>query len=417
MVEGPPPDSWLAPEGSPFLTGLTLDFVPTPAPGVDSCELDGELLLWRGTTLHRLNAMGTLVWRCFDGQMTVAGIGRTLAEAFNAPERDVHHDLSELCRELFEVGLLDGGPSEAPDPPPFIRMGRPPSAPLDSTVVLPYSTGRFLAFEHDFAIRTDDTRLARHFDRSFRSFAVPGSPARWYSVVSTPEAAERYRIYLDDEGLLATNSADGVARYLLWHVNYSVINGESPHLLIHAAGAAMRQQAVVLPGDMNAGKTTLVAGLVLDGLQFLTDELVALNLSTGLVDAYPRPLNIEDTSWNVLSGLEPADRNTDDPLPERVWHVEPTSIRPDAVSRSAPLAWVVAPKYEEGAPTRLQPMSRAEAAVLLHRHSFNHHRFGSAGTRALVTAVSRARCARLVSGNLDDAVGAVRRFLEEKGSP
>lgn len=391
----------------------TLDFVPAPAQGVESWKLDGERLLWRGATLHRLDPMGSLVWECFDGQASIADIGRMLADVFAEPEAAVHRDLRELCDELLDTGLLAGGSPESPDPPPFIKMGRTPSAPLQRENDLPYRTGHFRAFDHDFAVRTDDARLAAYFDRSLRSFASAGAPARWYSVVSTAQPDERYRIYLDDEGLLAATDADAVARYLLWHVNYTVITGSSPHLLIHAAGATEDGWAIALPGEMNAGKTTLVAGLVLDGLQFLTDELVALNLATGLIDPYPRPLNIGFGSWEVLAPLRPPDRDTAEPLPELVWHVEPQSIRPDAVAQPAPLAWVVAPRFEKGSPTRLEPMSRPEAAVVLHRNCFNHHRFGSDGVRALVTAVSRARCARMVSGDLGEAVRAVRRFMEE----
>jgi hypothetical protein len=61
----------------------------------------------------------------------------------------------------------------------------------------------------------------------------------------------------------------------------------------------------------------------------------------------------------------------------------------------------------------LQPLSRPEAIELLHRHAFNRHRLGSTGIRVLVTAVSRARCTRLVSGDLASAVASVRRFLKD----
>jgi hypothetical protein len=395
------------------VTGSTLDFVPAPAPGVESCELDGERLVWHGATLHRLDAVGALVWECFDGMTTVGDIGRMLAEGFGATERDVQRDVSVLCAELFDEGLLEGGCLDTPEPRPVIRPGQPPSIPLDSDHELPYATGRFLALHHDFAIRTDDARLATYFDRSLRSFAAPGSSARWYSVVTGAEGKERYRIYLDGEGLLAAPDADVVARYLLWHVNYEVITTSSAHLLVHAAGATIGRQAVVLPGEMNAGKTTLVAGLVLDGFQFLTDELVALNVSTGLIDPYPRPLNIGRGSWEALSPLRPDDRDEDDPLPRLVWHVDPKSIRPDAVARAAPLRWVIAPRYEQGSPTRLEPLSRPEAVELLHRHAFNRQELGRTGVRALVNAVSRARCARLVSGDLAGAVASVRRFLDD----
>ncbi len=397
------------------MTGLTVDFVPAPAPGVETCELDGERLVWQGATLHRLDAVGALVWECFDGRTTVGDIAQMLAEGFGETERDIQGDVSTLCAELIDEGLLQGGQPDSPDPRPTIRPGRPPTVPLDPDDDLPYATGRFLALYHDFAIRTDDARLATYFDRSLRSFAATGSPGRWYSVVTGTGARERYRIYLDGEGLLAAPDADTVARYLLWHVNYEVIRSSSGHLLVHAAGATSGGAAVVLPGEMNAGKTTLVAGLVLDGFKFLTDELVALNTSTGLIDPYPRPLNIGRGSWEALSSLRPADRDEEDPLPVLVWHVDPTSIRPDAVAQAAPLGWVIAPRFERGSPARLDPLSRPEAVELLHRHAFNRHRVGSTGIRALVGAVGRARCARLTSGDLAGAVASVRHFLEDPG--
>jgi hypothetical protein len=75
---------------------------------------------------------------------------------------------------------------------------------------------------------------------------------------------------------------------------------------------------------------------------------------------------------------------------------------------------VIAPRFEPGAPTRLEPLSRPAAVELLYGHAFNKHRFGSAGIRTLVSAVSRARCTRLFNGDLRSAVAAVRRFVEEE---
>lgn len=393
-----------------------LDLLPLPASGVESCELDGERLVWQGSTLHRLNSIGAFVWRYFDGQTTVADLSRMLAEGFDANEADVQSDLLALCTQLLNEGLLRGGRSGRPEPAPLVyRYGRPPTVPLDPSDRLRHTTGRFLTFHHDFAVRTDDPRLAAYFTRTLLSFATSGSPARWYSVVTGGSSEERYRIYLDEEGLFAAKDIDRAVRYLLWHINAQVIQGSSGNLLIHAAGATMGDGAVVLPGEMNAGKTTLVAGLVLDGFGFLTDELVALNLETGLVDPYPRPLNIGKGSWEVLSRLQPADRDNGTPLPEGIWHVDVKSIRSDAVARPTPIRWVIAPTFQRGATTQLENMSRPEAVQLLLRVAFNAERFGGTGIRALVAAVRSARCARLVNGDLASAVAAVRRFLEISG--
>jgi hypothetical protein len=378
--------------------------------------MDGERLVWQGGLLYRLDAVGSLAWECFDGQTTVSSLGQMLGEAFGVSESDVQQDLLTLCSELLDQGLLEGGRPRTVEPASAVRIGRLPGVPL-ADEDLPYVTRRFRAFDHDFAIRTDDRRLATYFDRSLRSFSVEGAPARWYSVVSGAEGRAPYRTYLDGEGLFAVADAEATARYLLWHINYQVVRGSSPHLLIHAAGATIGGKAVVFPGEMNAGKTTLVAGLVLEGLGFLTDELVALNLTTDLVDPYPRPLNVGRGSWDVLSVLRPPDRDERDPIPRLLWHVDPSSIRPDAVAGSAPIGWVIAPRFDPGRPTQLGPLSRPEAVEMLYRHAFNKHRFGNDGIRALVDAVSRARCGRLTSGDLVSAVAAVRHFVERDGRP
>jgi hypothetical protein len=352
------------------------------------------------------------VWESFDGSTTVADLSSALAEAFGANRHDVQRDVAALCADLFSQGLLEGGRPTGLETPPAASIGPAPRTPFDPSENFPYHSGRFRALDHDFGIRTNDRRLADHFERSLRSFAAAGSPARWYSVIYDAEAGEPYRVYIDDEGLFAPPDADTVARYLLWHVNYQVITNSSSHLLIHGAGATLGQQAVVMPAQMNAGKTTLVAGLVLDGLDLLTDEVIALNLTTGMVDPYPRALNIGEGSWATLAALRPADRDGDDPLPRLLWHVDPTAIRPDAVANPASIRWVIGPRFEAGSVTRLEPMSRPEAVKLLHRHAFNKHRFGNTGVRALVNAVSGARCARLLNGDLASAVGCLRRFLE-----
>jgi hypothetical protein len=394
----------------------TPDFVPTPAPDLESCALDGEGLVWHGATLHRLDAVGALVWERFDGTTTLGDLARTLAAEFGAHEDEVQRDIARLCSELLDEGLLEGGVRPSQEPRQHLQPGRPPRTRFDPDQKLPYATGRFDALGHHFGIRTNDAVLAAYFDRALRSFAAPGSPTRWYSVVTGETGDEAYRVYFDGRGVLAAPDPDLVVRYLLWHVNSEVIRHSPGHLLIHAAGATLGDTAVALPADMNAGKTTLVAGLVLDGFGFLTDEMVALNLETGLVDPYPRPLNVGRGSWEVLPSLLPPGRDEHDPLPRALWHVDPNSIRPGAVAGPARLGWVIAPRFEAGSTTRLEPISGAEGAVLLHRHAFNRDELGSKGIRALVGAVRRTRCARLVNGDLVSAVSAVRGFLAESAS-
>jgi hypothetical protein len=81
---------------------------PRPRDGVASVTLDGEAVLYDGTTktLHHLNAAATLVWLHCDGHRTVATISRMIAEDSHANVRDVTRDVTELVRALTDAELL-----------------------------------------------------------------------------------------------------------------------------------------------------------------------------------------------------------------------------------------------------------------------------------------------------------------------
>ena len=48
---------------------------------------------------------------------------------------------------------------------------------------------------------------------------------------------------------------------------------------------------------MESGKTTLVAGLVLAGLRYLTDEAVAIRPADGGITPFPKALSVDHGSW------------------------------------------------------------------------------------------------------------------------
>ncbi|MGB8861428.1 MAG: PqqD family protein [Ilumatobacteraceae bacterium] len=89
--------------------------VLTPAPDVKMVEVDEEAILvdeGRGS-LHLLNASGALVWRCFDGESTVADIATDIADVLAVPYETVLADAGALAQRLLADGL-----ATSPDSPP-----------------------------------------------------------------------------------------------------------------------------------------------------------------------------------------------------------------------------------------------------------------------------------------------------------
>jgi hypothetical protein len=176
----------------------------------------------------------------------------------------------------------------------------------------------------------------------------------------------------------------------------------------------------------NSGKSTLAAGLVRSGLGYVTDEAVAIDLGSGAVVAYPKPISLDPGSWSLFPDAEPRVTGTTEPFFRNEWQVDPAALHParrpgdpvEAVGSPTPRVAVVAfPSYVPGAPTSLEPLSPAEGLLLLLQNSFNLQTTRAAGLAALVEVARRAQVVRLTVGRLDDAVKLVRTALErDRGS-
>ena len=72
---------------------------------------------------------------------------------------------------------------------------------------------------------------------------------------------------------------------------------------------------------------------------------------------------------------------------------------------------VVVPSYSAGAATRLEPISRAEAAVLLAEQSFNFNELGAPGLFAIGELVRGCTCHRLTYSDLAAGVACISDLL------
>jgi len=278
----------------------------------------------------------------------------------------------------------------------------------------PRTTPQYRALDLAFTVRVMGDDLADYVEAIFSPLLAPPSdtraavPHHVYSVLDEGERYQRrYAVYFDGQPIVRTPSEPMALVYLLWHLNRAVVEASDRRLLLHAAAAEHQGAAVLLPAPMDAGKTTLVAGLTLRGFGYLTDEVVAIDPSTRRVDPFPKPLSIELGSWEVLAPLRPAPDARFARFSDEIWHVVPDAIRPGAAAGPSVPRVVVTPRYESGARTVIEPMSRAEAVMMLAENAFNFASHKAAGLDTLAAVVRRCECYRLTTGSLDDACAAI----------
>lgn len=274
---------------------------------------------------------------------------------------------------------------------PFERSYRVLAYPL--RIVASRRTGAFL---HRFLM-------------PFQDDVGPGAPV--YELRREPTAHKPWAMYLDGVSLHRGRTASRILEFALWDISTKAIASEHGFLAVHAAAASWDGSGMVFPAPPESGKSTLVAGLTRAGCAYLTDEAALIDPASALVHPFPRSLWLARPSLDVVFGSDAARMRW---ATGRQFHVRPNDLRPGAIGGPCPVRFVIAPRYEGGATTRLEPMARAEAVMTLARNAFHLERFGGAGIELLARVAVGASCYRLRIGDLDEAVRSVLRIVKRE---
>jgi len=293
-------------------------------------------------------------------------------------------------------------------------------------VAVPFEA-EFDAAGYRFRVCSSPALLGQHVAGYLKPFRVASRSAghvATYRIAFEPDHSSPvtnrpapYVVTLDGAFERSADSAGRVVEHLLWTISRHATAQVAAQVAIHAAAASLDGVGVVMPAPMNAGKTTLVAGLVHGGLSYLTDEMTLIDPASGCIVPFPRALWVDRRSVALIPGLaERVENELMAPDAESV-HIRPNDLRLGAIGESCRPGFVVAPSYEPGAPTTAEPVPRAQALQLLVVHSQNIQRFGRRGLEVLAGVVAGADCYRLRVGDLASAVRVVTELVEAGPGP
>lgn len=201
---------------------------------------------------------------------------------------------------------------------------------------------------------------------------------------------------------------------LEWGLNWCITMHCHQYLIIHSAVLERNGRALLLPAPPGSGKSTLCAALVARGWRLLSDELALIELDGTRVVPIPRPISLKNRSIDTIARFWP-DAAIGDVVPDTlkgsVAHVRPPADSVQRALESAVPAWVVLPRYENGAAMELAALPKCDAFMRLVDSAFNYSVHGRAGFDALAALVDGSDCyAFTYGGALDEAVAAFDRF-------
>jgi hypothetical protein len=260
------------------------------------------------------------------------------------------------------------------------------------------------------SLRSNRTGIAERADDALGAFAVDpsGSPnGDVFRLVDLgPSEPLRYRLLRDDEQLIGSGVLVDVIHQFMWQAMRGMMQQTKDLMLIHAgAVVAPGGKAILFPADPGSGKTTLVTGLVRAGFGFLSDEVGVIEPGTARLHPFPRALNLKNGTLEIFPDLHLPSDDLKGALRRRF--VKVGEIRPKSEAGPTEVAFIIAPRYREGARTEVTVLSAAETTKELWANAMNRSLHGPRALPILAYVAARAKGYRLVSGNLQDALKAV----------
>ncbi len=226
-------------------------------------------------------------------------------------------------------------------------------------------------------------------------------------------ARREYAVSGDGHELWTTRKTNEVLPYVEWGVNWRVIATRPEYLQIHAAALARSGHGLIMAAESGFGKTTLAAGLLARGWQYLSDEFALIDPDDLRIHPFPKALCVKNGSFPVMErlGLPVWRRHYVKALKGEVGYVNPLAGGRAVAARACPARLIVFPRYAENTRPRLYPISRAQAAFELARHALNRNVHGARAASILSDLARGARCYALDSGPIRETCDELERLI------
>lgn len=200
-----------------------------------------------------------------------------------------------------------------------------------------------------------------------------------------------------------------------WAVNWCVFTRPHQYLILHSAVLEHQGQAIILPGQPGAGKSTLCAGLSLRGWRLLSDEVSVMRPPNIELIPVPRPIGLKEGSIEVIKQFEPSVHMGPATPGTRKGTVAHMQVDANSVAKgqqNAQPRLIVFPTYQPDAGVVLEPYSKAQTLLRVAQDAFNFSILGTEGFETLANLVDACDCYTLTYSDMEAAIAKLTSLVE-----
>ena len=228
---------------------------------------------------------------------------------------------------------------------------------------------------------------------------------------------------------------------LFWRLENALCEGAMEQargmLLIHGAAVERDGRATIIMGKSYSGKSTLAIHLIRNGFRLLSDEVILVDLETGLLKPFPRNLFVREGALRdknvqgggatdrgefVLDGLQLGRGQYQDPGGQKKWMLDPLTVATSGFAEEAQVERIVCLQRHRKRHPMLEPSSQRESVEMMVSNAVNLDKLAGDGwdVRGLDTIVHMVRSAenlKLQAPHAGEAWKLLHKHLNIQGQP
>lgn len=202
---------------------------------------------------------------------------------------------------------------------------------------------------------------------------------------------------------------------LEWGLNWCIAGHSHQFLVIHSAVVEKNGIGLIIPGIPGSGKSTLCAGLNLNGWRLLSDEMALISLDDLRLHPVPRPISLKNISIDIIREHQSTAKMG--AIVKNTTKGDIVHIQPDKASVERQLETVsdyklIFPKYIADSDLEYKSIKPAEACMELIKNSFNFNILGTEGFHTITKVIDKSRSYSLQYGSLQQAFQGIEKIVQ-----
>lgn len=237
----------------------------------------------------------------------------------------------------------------------------------------------------------------------------------YHSRLSSSHCSTEFAYTLHDKYKLATYRTNNLnllftimKDYIFTHI---MEDFQSSFYFLHASAVAKENAAIIFPALPQAGKTSILIGMLKRGFSYLGDDRTPVHYENAYVHPYPTALCVKESGVKLFDELPALCQSNNAINQNWGWLIPVQNIANCCISEDCQIRFIVFPKYRPECSTRIIPISKADSCIRLMYLANSFRLYKKNSLNIVDKMVRHSECFELIHSDINAALDLIWKIV------